>query len=138
MVDPLKRKQLKKGLEQLAQEGSDAALPAAGRPRGRRRSSARVGQLQFEVVRYRLESEYGVQVRLESTPYQLARWVARADGRPLELDDLSGAVEGLVLLDIRERLVVLFDRDWALRTAERLHPELAFSETAIGVVVRAA
>ena len=79
-----------------------------------------------------------MQVRLEPTPYQLARWVARADGRRLELDDLAGAVEGLVLLDLRERLVVLFDREWALHTAERLHPELVFSETATGVVVRAA
>jgi peptide chain release factor 3 len=33
---------------------------------------------------------------------------------------------------------VLFDREWALRTAERFHPELGFAETATGVVVRAA
>jgi peptide chain release factor 3 len=47
-------------------------------------------------------------------------------------------VEGLVVLDFRERAVVLFDREWALRTAERFHPELRFAETATGVVVRAA
>ena len=56
----------------------------------------------------------------------------------MDLDDLYGAVEGLVVLDVREPAVVLFDREWALRTAERLHPELVFSETASGVVVRAA
>jgi len=137
LVDPLRRKQFARGVEQLAQEGTvQLYRPPAGRAGDL--TLGALGQLQFEVVRYRLESEYGVQVRLEPTPYQLARWVARADGRPLELDDLSGAVEGLVLLDVRERLVVLFDREWALHTAERLHPELVFSETAIGVVVRAA
>ena len=89
-------------------------------------------------MKYRLEDEYGVGVRLEAAPWRLARWVARADGAPLDLDDLSSAVEGLPVLDVRDRMVVLFDRPWALQTAERLHPELAFAETATGVVVRAA
>jgi peptide chain release factor 3 len=39
---------------------------------------------------------------------------------------------------VRDRLVALFDREWALRTAEKLHPELVFAEAATGVVVRAA
>ena len=43
-----------------------------------------------------------------------------------------------MVLDVRDRLVVLFDREWALRTAEKFHPELSFAETATGVVVRAA
>ena len=137
MLDPLRRKQFARGVEQLAQEGTvQLYRPPAGRA-GDLVLGA-LGQLQFEVVRYRLENEYGVEVRLESTPYQLARWVSRADGAPLDLDHLYGAVEGMVVLDIRDRLVVLFDREWALRTAERLHPELVFGETATGVVVRAA
>jgi peptide chain release factor 3 len=89
-------------------------------------------------VKYRLESEYGVEVRVESVPYQLARWVSRADERPLEVDDFPSGIEGLLVLDVRDRPVVLFDREWALRTAERFHPELQFAETASGVVVRAA
>jgi peptide chain release factor 3 len=137
LVDPLRRKQFARGIEQLAQEGTvQLYRPPAGRA-GDLVLGA-LGQLQFEVVKYRLESEYGVEVRLEAVPYQLARWVTRADGAPVDLDDLSGAVEGLVVLDVRDRVVVLFDREWALRTAERFHPELAFAETATGVVVRAA
>jgi peptide chain release factor 3 len=137
MVDPLRRKQFARGVEQLAQEGTvQLYRPPAGRT-GDLVLGA-LGQLQFEVVKYRLEAEYGVAVRVESVPYQLARWAARADGKPLDLDDLQSAVEGLVLLDIRERAVVLFDRPWALQTAERLHPEFVFAETATGVVVRAA
>ncbi|ACL65186.1 peptide chain release factor 3 [Anaeromyxobacter dehalogenans 2CP-1] len=137
LVDPMRRKQFATGLEQLAQEGTvQLYRPPAGRA-GDLVLGA-LGQLQFEVVRYRLESEYSVQVRVEPVPYQLARWVSRADGKPLDLDALHDAVEGMVVLDVRDRPVVLFDREWALRTAERLHPEYRFAETATGVVVRAA
>ncbi len=137
MVDPLRRKQFGLGVEQLAQEGTvQLYRPPAGRT-GDLVLGA-VGQLQFEVVKYRLQAEYGTEVRLESVPWKLARWVSRADGAPLDLDALHGAVEGMVVLDVRERPVVLFDREWALRTAEKFHPELAFAETAVGVVVRAA
>jgi peptide chain release factor 3 len=137
MVDPLRRKQFTSGLEQLAQEGTvQLYRPPDGRA-GELVLGA-LGQLQFEVVKYRLDSEYNVQVRLESVPYRLARWVARTDGAALDLDDLSSAVEGMVVLDVRDRVVVLLDRPWALQTAERLHPEYIFAETATGVVVRAA
>jgi peptide chain release factor 3 len=136
MIDPLKRKQFARGIEQLAQEGTIQLYhPPAGRA-GDLVLGA-LGQLQFEVVKYRLEEEYGVTVRLEGTPWQLARWPHRADGGPLDVEALRDAVEGMVVLDIRERPVVLFDRPWALQTAERLHPEYVFAETATGVVVRA-
>jgi len=137
LVDPLRRKQFARGIEQLAQEGTvQLYRPPAGRA-GDLVLGA-LGQLQFEVVKFRLEAEYGVEVRLEAVPYRLARWVSRADAQPLDLDALSGAIEGLVVLDVRDRVVVLFDREWALRTAEKFHPELCFAETATGVVVRAA
>jgi peptide chain release factor 3 len=137
LVDPLRRKQFSAGLEQLAQEGTvQLYRPPAGRT-GDLILGA-LGQLQFEVVKYRLEREYGVEVRREAVPWALARWVSRADGAPLDVDELHAAVEGLVVLDVRDRVVVLFDREWALRTAERQHPELTFAEAATGVVVRAA
>jgi peptide chain release factor 3 len=137
LVDPLRRKQFARGIEQLAQEGTvQLYRPPAGRT-GDLVLGA-LGQLQFEVVKYRLESEYGVDVRLEPVPWQLARWVSRADGEPVDLDALHDAIEGMVVLDVRERVVVLFDRAWALQTAERFHPEYQYAETAHGVVVRAA
>jgi peptide chain release factor 3 len=137
LVDPMRRKQFAAGLEQLAQEGTvQLYRPPAGRS-GDLVLGA-LGQLQFEVVKYRLEKEYGVEVRREAVPYQLARWVSRADGGPLDVDALHGQLDGLVVLDVRDRVVALFDREWALRTAEKLHPELRFAEAATGVVVRAA
>jgi peptide chain release factor 3 len=137
LVDPMRRKQFSTGIEQLAQEGTvQLYRPPAGRY-GDLVLGA-LGQLQFEVVKYRLEAEYGVEVRVEAVPWQLARWASRVDGAPLAPDELAEAVEGQVVLDVRNRLVVLFDREWALRTAEKFHPELRFAETASGVVVRAA
>jgi peptide chain release factor 3 len=137
LVDPMRRKQFATGIEQLAQEGTvQLYRPPAGRA-GDLVLGA-LGQLQFEVVKYRLEAEYGVEVRIETVPWVLARWPGRADGAPVDLDALQDAVEGMVVLDVRERPVVLFDRAWALQTAERVHPEYVFAETATGVVVRAA
>jgi peptide chain release factor 3 len=137
LVDPMRRKQFATGIEQLAQEGTvQLYRPPAGRA-GDLVLGA-LGQLQFEVVKYRLESEYGVEVRVETVPWVLARWPARADGAPLDPELLQDAVEGMVVLDVRDRPVVLFDRPWALQTAERVHPEYVFAETATGVVVRAA
>ena len=137
LVEPMRRKQFATGIEQLAQEGTvQLYRPPAGRA-GDLVLGA-LGQLQFEVVKYRLEAEYGVEVRIEAVPWVLARWPSRVDGAPVDLEMLQDAVEGMVVLDVRERPVVLFDRAWALQTAERVHPEYVFAETATGVVVRAA
>ncbi len=137
LVDPMRRKQFATGIEQLAQEGTvQLYRPPVGRA-GDLVLGA-LGQLQFEVVKYRLEAEYGVEVRVETVPWVLARWPSRVDGAPVDLAALQDAVEGMVVLDVRERPVVLFDRAWALQTAERVHPEYVFAETATGVVVRAA
>jgi peptide chain release factor 3 len=137
LVDPMRRKQFATGIEQLAQEGTvQLYRPPVGRA-GDLVLGA-LGQLQFEVVKYRLEAEYGVDVRVEAVPWVLARWPSRVDGAPVDLEALQDAVEGMVVLDVRERPVVLFDRAWALQTAERVHPEYVFAETATGVVVRAA
>jgi peptide chain release factor 3 len=133
--DPMRRKQLSKGMEQLAQEGTiQLYRPRAGHS-GELLLGA-VGQLQLEVVKYRMASEYDVQVRIESVPQHLARWVSRIDGAPVDLEDLARKAIGLVAVDARDRPVILFEGEWSLHTAERFHPELAFAETAVGVVVR--
>jgi peptide chain release factor 3 len=133
--DPMRRKQLSKGMEQLAQEGTiQLYRPRAGHS-GELLLGA-VGQLQLEVVKYRMASEYDVQVRIESVPQHLARWVSRVDGAPVDLEELARKSIGLVAVDARHRPVILFEGEWSLHTAERFHPELAFAETAVGVVVR--
>lgn len=133
--DPLKRKQFASGIEQLAQEGTvQLYRPPVGRV-GDLILGA-VGQLQLEVVKYRLQAEYGVEVRIEPVPYRLARWISRVDGVPLTLATLGRARVGTLVVDVRDRLVLLFEGDWEIRTAKDFHRELVFAETAHGVVVR--
>ncbi|MBM3275638.1 MAG: peptide chain release factor 3 [Candidatus Sericytochromatia bacterium] len=134
-IDPLKRKQLAKGTEQLAKEGT---IQLYRPPHGRAGDMilGAVGQLQLEVVKYRLSVEYSVDVRIEPVSYQLARWVTRKDGVPVDPDWLRGERLGLVVLDVRDRPVLLFEGEWILNTAMRHHPELNFLEAAVGVIVR--
>ena len=120
--DPLKRKQMEKGLEQLAEEGTIQIFqqlqmgmkdPIVGV----------VGQLQFEVLQYRMEHEYGANILLDKLPYGHARWVvgAKFDAQELRLGRQPPDGAGP-----RRRPLVLFRDDWALQHAEEKHPELTF------------
>ncbi len=122
MLDPMKRKQLKKGLEQLAQEGTVQLFRA---PEGREGDAivGAVGELQFDVVKHRLQVEYGVDVRIDRLSYQLARW---ADGAPLPLADLEAGLYGYGALDVYGRAVVLFKGDWQLDACARAFPDAKF------------
>ena len=133
LVDSLKRKAFGRGLEQLAQEGTVHLL----RPPANRAGDlvlGAVGRLQLEVAQHRLRSEYSVDVRVEPVPFECARWVGSANGAKLDLSKLAGARLGTVVMDVRDRPVMLFETEWTARSAERHHPELTFSETAQGVL----
>lgn len=117
--DPMKRKQLKKGLEQLSEEGAVQLL----RDRHGHEPEpilAAVGMLQFEVVQYRLRTEYGVEASLTRLPYTQARWVEGAS----DVAALEARGEILCLLDREERPLLLFSDDWKRRRFEGQHPEL--------------
>src|SRR5690606_31516595 len=74
LTEPMKRKQLKKGLDQLSEEG--AVQVFFDRERLERDPIlGAVGRLQFDVIQYRLKNEYGVDVRFDALPFQHARWV---------------------------------------------------------------
>jgi len=127
MLDPLKRKQLKKGLDQLAQEGS---IQLFRPPEGREGDAivGAVGELQFEVVRHRLSAEYGAEVRLERLSYNLARW---AEGEPLPLSRLDDLLFGYGALDVHNNPVVLFKGEWQLETCSKNFPNTRFVELGI-------
>jgi peptide chain release factor 3 len=124
MLDPMKRKQLKKGLEQLAQEGSVQLFRP---PEGREGESivGAVGELQFDVVRHRLQAEYSVEVRMERLSFSLARWV---EGEPLPLADLESQLYGYGALDVHGNHVVLFKGDWQLESCAKAFPGTRFVE----------
>jgi peptide chain release factor 3 len=133
MIDPLRRKQLKKGLEQLAQEGTiQVYRPTAGRE-GDAILGA-VGRLQLEVVKHRLKSEYDVDVRLEQLGLEFARWLSRSDGEPVDMLAYARENIGLAVEDSRGRPVGLFAGEWQLNSAKRCFPDIVFAETARGVL----
>lgn len=106
-----KFKQFRQGLDQLLQEGVIQALylrdSAAKIP-----LLAAVGPLQFEVVQYRLESEYGAASRLESAPWSVIRWLPPGTGEE-QLDTLSLPSGARIAYDIGKNPVVLFPNEWS-------------------------
>lgn len=105
-------KRFREGLEQLLAEGvvQGFTLPHAAQ---RVALLGAVGPLQFEVVQYRLESEYGAQSRLEPAPWRVIRWLRHPGGAsPLACNLPTGAT---IALDARERPVALFPEAWAVK-----------------------
>lgn len=124
--NPAQGKKFQKGVAQLEEEGAVQILrpvdAATQEP-----ILAAVGELQFEVAQFRLNTEYGVETRLEPLPFTAARWVAdgwdalRASGR---LFDVS------IVQDRWQRPVLLFRSAWHLRNVEENHPNLHLSPIA--------
>jgi peptide chain release factor 3 len=122
LSEPFKRKQLKKGLDQLSEEGVVQVFYDRHR-REREPILGAVGVLQFDVMQYRLKAEYGVAVRFERLNFQHARWVGNEDFDPEQFERQTGAT---CLLDVEERPLVLFENDFRLQRALDNHPELQF------------
>ena len=122
LTEPFKRKQLKKGLEQLAEEGVVQVFFDRHRLE-REPILGAVGGLQFEVMQYRLKAEYGVDVRLERLGFQHARWVGNED---FDADQFARRTGATCVLDIERRPLVLFENDFRLQRALESFPELQF------------
>jgi peptide chain release factor 3 len=124
MIDPMKRKQLKKGLEQLAQEGS---IQLFRPPEGREGDAivGAVGELQFEVVKDRLTNEYGVDVRVERLSWQMARWVRSGE---IPIARLESLLFGYGALDVHGSPVVLFKGEWQLEQCQKAFPDAELVE----------
>jgi peptide chain release factor 3 len=129
ILDPMKRKQLKKGLDQLAEEG----VVQVYRQRGMLDKDpvlGAVGALQFEVLQHRLKAEYAVDVKIERLPYIHARWVT---GPNLDPDYFERREDSRCLEDRDGFPVLLFKSDWGLRYAEENNKTLQFLKTAPAV-----
>jgi len=121
--DPLKAKQLNKGLDQLCEEGAtqvyrpltnnDIILGA-------------VGVLQFDVVQYRLRDEYGVECVFEPVTINTARWVTSADSRNLR--DFREKNEARLALDHKQTLVYLASSSVNLSMTQERWPDIRFSD----------
>lgn len=123
-TDPMRSKQFHKGLTQLMEEGVAQLFT---QERGNRLIVGTVGELQFEVITFRLEHEYGASCRFTPLPFTHARWITAADAKQLE--SFLAYRDGNVAWDKDGRPVYLESSGWVLeRTIERF-PELAFHAT---------
>jgi peptide chain release factor 3 len=124
--NPALGKKFQKGVAQLEEEGAVQILrpvdAATQEP-----ILAAVGELQFEVAQFRLNSEYGVETRLEPLPYTTARWVA--DGWDA-LSEAGRLFEVFTAQDKWQRPVLLFRSAWHLRNVEENNPNLRLSPIA--------
>ena len=126
ILDPMKRKQLKKGLDQLSEEGVVQVYAQRGLG-DKDPILGAVGALQFEVLQARLKSEYAVDVKIERLPFIHARWVV---GPSLDPDYFERREDSRCLLDRDGNSVLLFKSDWGLRYAMENNKELQFLTTA--------
>jgi peptide chain release factor 3 len=122
LADPMRRKQLKKGLDQLSEEG--AVQMFFDRVRLERDPIlGAVGVLQFEVIQHRLEAEYGVSVKLRPLPYRHARWV---EGEPFDPAAFERDGASTCVRDADDRPLILFESDFAVSWAIDKNPHLRF------------
>ena len=124
--NPSAFKSFRKGVNELREEGAVQVLYDTD-PSKRDPILAAVGQLQLEVVQYRLENEYGVKTRLEPMEFSLARWVS--GGWPA-LERVGRLFNCRTVRDCWDRPVLLFRNDWNLNQLLEDHPELGLSAVA--------
>ena len=112
-------KKYRLGVDQLLKEGVVQQMEI-GTGQVKTPILAAVGPLQFEVVQYRLKSEYSAESRLEKARWQLVRWWKKADAAEDWLPDLlSDSTHGVDHLD---RRVIFFTDEWAIRNFQKRVP----------------
>jgi peptide chain release factor 3 len=124
--NPSKFKQFQKGITELQEEGA-IQIMYSNDDFKRDPILAAVGQLQFEVVQFRLQNEYNVETTLEPLSYSVARWVA---GGWSALEKAGRLFNTLVVKDSWNRPVLLFKNEWNLQQIKQDHPELKLNSIA--------
>jgi len=124
LTNPMKAKQLQKGLVQLAEEGAVQVF----RPLGTSGYIlGAVGALQFDVTTERLKNEYGAETVYDTVRFVLARWVACRDVRRLKEFEEENALS--VALDAEGHLAFLATSEWRLDRCMEAWPDIAFLKT---------
>ncbi len=123
-ADPMKQKQFAKGLEQLMDEGVAQMFI---RQSDGRRIIGTVGQLQFEVIQHRMESEYGSKCRYEGVNLHKACWITAEN--PKDLAEFLDRRKRDIARDNHGDLVFLAETAWTLQTVRETFPKIEFHFT---------
>ncbi len=122
--DPMKTKQLEKGLMQLTDEGVAQLFTQHG---GNKKIIGCVGDLQFEVIQYRLLQEYGASVQMNTLPFYKACWISSDD--PKKLQEFIKYKLANIAEDKDGHLVYLAQSEWFLNTERTNNPGIEFHFT---------
>ena len=110
-VDTMKRKQFAKGITQIAQEGAIQIFQDLNSGLEEIIVGV-VGVLQFDVLKYRLESEYNVEIIMENLPYEYIRWIK---DRSIDMDKVVGTSDMKKIQDLKGNPLLLFVHEWSIK-----------------------
>jgi peptide chain release factor 3 len=124
-IDTMKRKQFLKGVSQIAQEGAIQIFQEFNTGMEEIIVGV-VGVLQFDVLLYRLNNEYNVEVKLENLPYEYIRWIAN----PEEVDParIQGTSDMKRVKDLKGNPLLLFANSWSVGMTLERNPGLELAE----------
>ena len=123
-IDTMKRKQFVKGITQIAQEGAIQIFQEYNTGLEEIIVGV-VGVLQFDVLKYRLENEYNVEIKLEPLPYEHIRWVESKD---IDLKSINGTSDMKRVKDLKDNPLLLFVNPWSVGMTLERNPGLVLSE----------
>ncbi len=126
-VDTMKRKQFLKGVNQIAQEGAIQIFKEFNTGMEEIIVGV-VGTLQFDVLKYRLDSEYGVEIRMDQLPYEYIRWIANPT--EVDIDRLNLTSDSKRVVDLKDRPLIIFTHEWSIRTVLERNKDLKLAEFA--------
>ena len=123
-VDTMKRKQFMKGITQIAQEGAIQIFQEYNTGMEEIIVGV-VGVLQFDVLKYRLNNEYNVEIRMENLPYEHIRWIENKD---IDVDKIQGTSDMKKIKDLKGRPLLLFVNSWSVGMTLERNEGLILSE----------
>ena len=112
-VDTMKRKQFIKGISQIAQEGAIQIFQEYNTGMEEIIVGV-VGVLQFDVLKHRLHTEYGVEIRMDMMPHEYIRWIANKD--EVDVSKIIGTSDMKRIKDLKGNPLLLFIHEWAVNT----------------------
>ncbi|MCX6320548.1 MAG: peptide chain release factor 3 [Bacteroidia bacterium] len=123
-LDPFKTKQLNKGVRQMTDEG--VAQLFIQQP-GNRKIIGTVGELQYEVIKFRLEHEYGAKCSFSPLPFIKACWITTDNKK--ELEQFLSRKSGAIVYDKENNPVFFAESEWMLKLAREAFPSITFHKT---------
>ncbi|MBR2256784.1 MAG: peptide chain release factor 3 [Blautia sp.] len=124
-LDTMKRKQFVKGITQIAQEGAIQIFQEMNTGLEEIIVGV-VGVLQFDVLKFRLENEYNVDIRLEMLPYEHIRWIANKD--EVDVEKLTGTSDMKKVTDLKGNPLLLWVNSWSVGMTQERNPGLVLTE----------